>query len=135
MLRTLAAATALAASLLAAGCKDSSAPSESSAVLISDGVPVTGISGSENSRRFYKIVVPPNATSLRVETDEGTGDVDLLLRYNRLPALLESNCESFNDGNEDGCEIDNPTAGNWYIMLFGAEGGYSGVRLTATVTP
>ena len=134
MLRSPVSAIALAAMLLS-GCKDSSGPAPSSATIISAGVPVTGISGSENSRRFYKIVVPPNATELRVETDEGSGDVDLLVRYNRLPTLLDSNCESFNLGNEDGCEIDNPTAGDWYILLFGAEGGYSGARLTVTITP
>ena len=134
MLRKHVGAIALAAILLS-GCKDSSGPSASSAIIISDGVPVTGISGSENSRRYYKVVVPANATGLTVETDEGTGDVDLLVRYNRLPTLLESNCESFNLGNEDGCEIDNPTAGDWYILLFGAEGGYSGARLTVTITP
>ena len=134
MLRTSLGAIAVAAMLLS-GCKDSSGPTTSSAIIVSAGVPVTGISGGENSRRFYKVVVPANATELRVETDEGSGDVDLLVRYNRLPTLLESNCESFNLGNEDGCEIDNPTAGDWYIMLFGAEGGYSGARLTVTITP
>jgi hypothetical protein len=134
MLRTTTCAIAVAAMLLA-GCKDSSGPTTSSAIIVSDGVPVTGISGNENSRRYYKVVVPANATGLRVETDEGSGDVDLLVRYNRLPTLLESNCESFNLGNEDGCEIDNPTAGDWYIMLFGAEFGYSGARLTVTITP
>ena len=134
MLRTPVGAIVLAAMLLS-GCKDSSGPSPSSATIISAGVPVTGISGNENSRRYYKVVVPANATELKVETDEGTGDVDLVIRYNRLPTLLESNCESFNFGNEDGCEIDNPTAGDWYIMLFGADGGYSGARLTVTITP
>ena len=133
MLRPLLATAALAA-LLVSGCKDSNAPTTSQAILISDGVAVTGISGSKNSRRYYRIVVPANATELKVETDEGTGDVDLTVRYNRLPEILEFDCSSFADGNEDGCEVDNPAAGDWYIMLHAAE-AYSGARLTVTITP
>ena len=135
MLRTPPARAIALAAILLSACKDSSGPSPSSATVISAGVPVTGISGNENSRRFYKVVVPANATGLKVETDEGTGDVDLTVRYNRLPTLVEWNCSSFNAGNEDGCEVDNPAAGDWYIMLFGAEDGYSGARLTVTITP
>ena len=133
MLRPLLATAALAA-LLVSGCKDSNAPTTSEAVLISDGVAVTGISGSKNTRKYFRIVVPANATKLQVETDEGSGDVDLTVRYNRLPTILEFECSSFDVGNEDGCEVVNPAAGDWYIMLHAAE-AYSGARLTVTITP
>lgn len=135
MIRALVRSTALAAVIVFSACKDSSGPSTAEATLLTSGVPVTGISGGENSRRYYRIVVPTGATRLRVRTeDDGTGDVDLLIRRGALPTLLESTCESFNLGNEDQCEQENPTPGDWYIMLFGAEGGYTGATLTATVT-
>jgi hypothetical protein len=135
MLRALVRSTAVVAIVAVSACKDSSGPSTSEATLLTSGVPVTGIAGAENSRRYYRIVVPAGATRLRVRTeDDGTGDVDLLVRRGSLPTLLESTCESFNFGNEDQCEQENPTAGDWYIMLFGSEGGYAGATLTATVT-
>ena len=124
---------ALAALALTAACKDSSGPTTANAMPIASGVPVTGISGNENSSRYYRITVPPGSTRLLVETEGGSGDVDLLIRRNRLPSLLESDCESFEVTNDDGCDISNPGAGDWYIMLFGSE-QYAGVTLSATVT-
>ena len=136
MIRSLVRSTALAAVLVFPACKDSSGPSSADAVVISNGVPVTNISGGANNRKYYKIVVPTGATRLRVETDDGSGDVDLVVRWNRLPSLLEFDCGSFETGNDDdGCDMPNPEPGNWYIMLFGAgDNGYSGTTLTATVT-
>jgi hypothetical protein len=134
MFRTLVRSTALAAIVVFSACDDSSGPSTSDATLIVSGVPITGISGGENSRRYYRIVVPTGATRLRVRTEGGAGDVDLLVRHNRLPTLLDSDCESFNFGNEDECDRDDPVSGDWYIMLFGAEDGYENATLTATVT-
>jgi hypothetical protein len=126
----------MVAIVLLSACDDSSTgPSASSAVTITSGVPVTGISGSSNSRKLYRIVVPPASTRLLVETHGGSGDVDLLIRRNRVPTFTDSACESFNDTNDDGCDLTNPVPGDWYILLFGAgDDGYSGATLTATVT-
>ena len=135
MIRTLVRSAALAAVLVASACKDSSGPSTADAIIISNGVAVTNVSGGANTRKYYKIVVPTGATRLRVETEGGTGDVDLVIRWNRLPSLLEFDCGSFDGENDDGCDMPNPEPGNWYIMLFGAgDNGYSGATLTATVT-
>lgn len=136
MIRTLVRSTALAAIVLFSACDDSSTgPSASSALTVTSGVPVTGITGGSNSRKLYRIVVPAGSTRLLVETHGGSGDVDLLIRRNRVPTLLESDCESFEPTNDDGCDLTNPAAGDWYILLFGAgENGYSGTMLTATVT-
>ena len=135
MIRTLVRSTALVAVLVLSACKDSSGPSSADAIVISNGVAVTNISGGANNRKYYKIVGPTGATRLRVETEGGSGDVDLVIRWNRLPSLLEFDCGSFDNANDDGCDLPNPEPGNWYIMLFGAgDNGYSGTTLTATVT-
>ena len=136
MIRPLLRSAALLAIVLFPACDGSSTgPSPSSALTITSGVPVTGISGGENSRKLYRIVVPAGATRLLVETHGGTGDVDLLIRRDRVPTFTASACESFNDTNDDGCDLTNPVAGDWYILLFGAgDNGYSGATLTATVT-
>lgn len=136
MFRMLARSSALCAVVLFSACDDSSSgPSPSSALTISSGVPVTGISGGSNSRKLYRIVVPPGSTRLVVATSGGSGDVDLLIRRNGVPTLLVADCESFETTNDDGCDVPNPGAGDWYILLFGAgDNGYSGATLTATVT-
>jgi hypothetical protein len=137
MIRPILRSLALSAAVLLAGCGDDSStgPSASSAVTVTSGVPVTGISGTANSRKLYKIIVPPGSTRLLVETEGGSGDVDVLIRRNRVPTLLESDCESFEGTNDDGCDVINPGSGTWYILLFGAgDNGYTGATLRATVT-
>jgi hypothetical protein len=135
MIRALLRSAALAALVLSACDSASTGLSPSSALTIDNGVPVTGISGGSRSRRLYRIVIPAGSTRLLVETHGGTGDVDLLVRRDRVPTFTASACESFNETNDDGCELTNPAAGDWYILLFGAgDNGYSGATLTATVT-
>jgi hypothetical protein len=136
MIRTRLRSAALASIVLLSACDSSSTGlSAGSAMTITSGVPVTGLSGGASSRSLYRIVVPAGSTRLVVETHGGTGDVDLLIRRNRVPTLVESTCESFNAGNEDGCDITNPSSGDWYILLFTpGDHSFSGATLTATVT-
>ncbi len=138
MFRTLVRSAAVMMLALAAACDDSpSGPSPSSAVTIMPGVAVTGLFGAPNSRKLYRIVVPAGTPILTVETSGGSGDADILVRRERVPTLIEADCDSFNDGNSDGCSITSPVAGTFYIMLFGSDedSGYSGVTLLATFAP
>ena len=137
MIRPILRALALSTAVLLAACggDSSTGPSAANAVTVTSGVPVTSISGAANSRRLYKITVPSGSTRLLVETEGGSGDVDLLIRRNNVPTLLESDCESFEGTNDDGCDVPNPGSGTWYILLFGAgDNGYTGATLRATVT-
>jgi serine protease len=122
--------------LVIAGCDDSpSGPTTGDAVTITAGVAVTNISGGSNSRKLYRITVPSGAPALTVATHGGSGDVDVLVRRGRVPTLVASDCESFNDDNDDGCSILSPTAGDYYILLYGAgDEGYTGTTLIATLT-
>ena len=125
----------LSAILVSAGCggdddKDPLTPGD--ATLLTSGTAVTGISGSENSLRLYKIVVPSGAAELTVATTGGTGDMDLYVRHGAVPTVTESDCESFGPDNDELCSIPSPPAGDWFILLEGFE-AYSGVSLTATV--
>jgi hypothetical protein len=103
---------------------------------LTSGEPVTGIasSGARGSGLFYKIEVPAGATALAVTLSGGTGDVDLYLGHGGRPSNLEADCWSFNAGNDEACTIDDPAAGWWYILL-DLWDPYTGVTLTATVTP
>ena len=132
----LLARTALVFSIVLAGCGDDDPASPPpTPITITSGVPVTGIAGAENSQRMYVIAVPAGATRLLITTGQGSGDVDMYVRRETPPSLRNptGDCASTGDFTDEMCDLANPTAGNWYILLFGWE-SYSGVTLTATVT-
>jgi serine protease len=91
------------------------------------GVPATVAQGTW---AYYCITVPPGATNLSVQIS-GTGDVDLYTRYAGLPDSANYNCRPFINGSNETCTQANPSAGTWYIGLYGYTGG--SVTLTATV--
>jgi hypothetical protein len=99
---------------------------------LSNGVPVTGISGEAGSMRFYAIQVPAGAARLIVSVAGGTGDVDLYVRRGGLPQEYVYDCRPFRPGNEETCTFVSPAAGAWYIMLRGYA-AYAGVSLVARV--
>lgn len=134
MIRLLAR-SALVLSLALAACGDDDDPTGPGAVtLLTSGTPVTNISGALNSQKVYRIPVAAGATRLTVTTAGGSGDVDILVRRGSPPTETSvDDCESLNFGNDDSCILTNPTAGDWFILLYGSE-AYSGATLTATVT-
>jgi hypothetical protein len=105
---------------------------------LTSGVPVTDISsaGARGSTRLWKIIVPTGTTNLRVTLSGGTGDVDLYINPGTPPDLAEGDyaCFSFNGGNNELCQVTNPVAGTWFILL-DLWDPYTGVTLTATTTP
>ena len=103
---------------------------------LTSGVAVTGLSSTaaRGSTRLWKIIVPAGKTNLSVTLSGGTGDVDLYIRQGTPPTFSNFACASENGGNNELCSVNNPAAGTWYVML-GLWDPYSGVTLTATVTP
>ncbi len=100
---------------------------------LTNGVPVSGLSGAAGSETFYKIVVPASQTSLVIFTSGGTGDVDLYVRLGAKPTTGTWDYRPYLVGNEETVTINTPTAGTYYIMLRGYS-AYTGVTLKATYT-
>ncbi|QSQ24353.1 M4 family metallopeptidase [Pyxidicoccus parkwayensis] len=98
---------------------------------LTNGVAVTGLAGSMGGSTYYKLTVPPNQTSLVFTTSGGTGDVDLYVKFGSVPTTSSYDCRPFVSGNNETCTINNPAAGDWYVMLDGYS-AYSGVSLTGT---
>jgi hypothetical protein len=99
------------------------------ATQLGNGVPVTNLSGSEDSVQEFEITVPENTKLLRIESYGGTGDCDLF--------ALSPNYEYFYsdaDGSNEMIVIGYPNTGKWYIDLEGYE-DYSSVSLIATYYP
>lgn len=131
---------ALAASL--AACSDGTGPGNDdgeggdgggSGTALTSGAPLTGRSGDEGSTVLYRISVPAGATLLTVTTSGGTGDLDLYVRQGQEPTASSYDCESAGGDNNETCDLEDPAAGTWYIVLEGFE-AYGGATLLATVT-
>lgn len=94
------------------------------------GVPATNLSGQAGSETFYRVTVPPGATSLQISTSGGSGDCDLYVAYGYQPNLFDYDYRPYLYGNNETVTITNPAAGDWHIMLDGYQ-SYSGVTLLA----
>jgi len=98
---------------------------------LQNGVPVTGISGSQNSEKIYRIEVPAGQTNLEIASWGGTGDADLYVKFGSRPTTGSYDYRPFLAGTDETVSINSPTAGTWYIMLRGYS-DYSGASLKAT---
>jgi hypothetical protein len=99
--------------------------------LLDNGVPVTGISGAQGSERFYRIIVPSGQATLQFSISGGTGDADLYVKRDSVPTTTEYDYRPFLIGNNETVAINNPTGGNWLIMIRGYQ-AYANVTLVAT---
>lgn len=91
---------------------------------------VTGLSGSRNSEKYYKVPVPAGQSKLEVKTANGDGDVDVYLRQGSRPTTSTYTARGYSSGNAETVTITNPEPGDWYVMVRGYA-AFSGVTLTA----
>ncbi|WP_018231890.1 S8 family peptidase [Thioalkalivibrio thiocyanodenitrificans] len=98
---------------------------------IKTGETIDGITGDQGSERYFFIEVPAGASDLVISTFEGTGDVDLYVRFGTPPTQSEYDCRPYLPGNEETCEFSTAPDGIWYIMLHGWD-AYADVSLTAS---
>jgi uncharacterized protein YkwD len=101
------------------------------ATTLTNAEPTTGLSGSTNSKQYFKIEVPANATNLVIKTSGGDGDVDLYVKAGQQPTLNSYDCRPSQTGNNESCDNLTKTDTTYYIMLHGYY-DYSGVTLSAS---
>jgi hypothetical protein len=94
---------------------------------LSNGVPVTGLSGAAGSKRYFVISSVPAGYKIKVSISGGTGAVVLYLRGGVLPTLTSYDCRS-----SPICQDSYPAATSYYVMLIGNT-AYSGLTLQATL--
>jgi serine protease len=121
-----------AAAAVAAASGDTTPPAGDDNTL-TDGEAKTGLSGATNAETFYTMTVPSGATNVTFTMSGGTGDTDLYVRAGSKPTTSTYDCRPFENGNNEECSIDSPTAGTYHVMLRGYS-AYSGVSLVGNIT-
>ncbi len=91
----------------------------------------SNISGSTGVKYYYKIDVPAGASDLKIESYNGSGDVDMYLRRGALPTTSAYDCRPYKNGNNETCTVSSPAAGTYYILLHGYS-AFSGLSLKTT---
>ena len=100
---------------------------------LSKGVAKTGLSGAQGSETRYTFEVPAGASNVTFNTSEGTGDVDLYVKFGSEPTVAAGTtgqCRPWRDGNVENCTFATTQAGTYHVMLHGYR-SYSGLRLVA----
>ena len=100
-------------------------------VVLSNGVPVSGLADVAGGQKYFSLVVPAGQSSLTIKISGGTGDVDLYTKLGSQPTLSSYSCRPYLTGNAETCTFTSPAAGTYYVMLR-AYTAYSGVTLTGT---
>ena len=100
------------------------------------GVPES-ISGEARSSTYFSITVPAGTSGLRVRTFNGTGDLDLFVSRDVLPARSSTECPYSGGATSYTCDVAPAVAATYYILVY-SSGGYANVMLEAsplTITP
>jgi len=99
--------------------------------VLQNGVPVSGLSGTLGSQRFWTMTVPTGASNLQFQMSGGTGDADLYVRFGSAPTMTTWDCRPFASGNNETCTFASPAAGTWHVLIVGDD-PYSGMTLVGS---
>lgn len=97
---------------------------------LSNGVPVSGLSGSQGNWRYYQIAVPSGRDALSVTLRGVTGDADVYVKRGGIPTASSYDYRPYLAGSNETVRISRPSSGTWYIAVH-AYSNYSSATLTA----
>ncbi|MEO8497835.1 MAG: sialate O-acetylesterase [Planctomycetota bacterium] len=101
---------------------------------LADGSPVSGLAGDRWTSLVFKISVPVNQTRLTLTTRGSAGGreagVTLYAKHGTTPTTTVNAARSGLVGNNERISIDNPTSGDWFVLLY-ATTAYGDVSLSA----
>lgn len=100
---------------------------------LTNGVPVTGLSGSAGTELRYTLAVPAGATGLKFVTSGGSGDADLYVKFGSAPTTASYDCKSEGSTNAETCNIATAQAGTYHVLVRGYS-AFSGLGLTGSYT-
>ncbi|TKR30861.1 protease [Luteimonas gilva] len=95
--------------------------SDDEAELLSNRVPVTGLTGAAGDELLYMIEVPAGTRSLNLRSYGGTGDVSLYVAYDDVPSTTVYDRKSAKPGNSEAVVYTNPAPGTYYVRVAGVQ--------------
>ena len=99
---------------------------------LTSGVPVSGESIAQGTWKYYSLTVPSGATNLTFATTNATGDVDIYTQAGAKPTSSSYVCRPYTASGNETCSATDPSAGTWWLGVYGyAAGTYT---VTGTVT-
>ncbi|RDZ27549.1 peptidase S8, partial [Lysobacter silvisoli] len=100
---------------------------------LTNGTPVTGLSGATGAELRYTLVVPSGASNLKFVTTGGSGDADLFVKFGSAPTTASYDCKSEGSTNAETCNIATAQAGTYHVLVRGYS-AFSGLSLTGSFT-
>ena len=98
---------------------------------LTNGVAVTGLSGSTGTEQNFTMDVPAGASNLAFNMSGGSGDADLYVKFGSAPTTSSYDCRPYASGNNESCPVASPQQGTYYVMIR-AYSTYSGVSLVGS---
>ena len=89
---------------------------------------LSNLSGSRRAWDRYTWDIPAGVSSMNVNISGGSGDADLYVRFGSQPSTGTYDCRPWENGNNESCSFNNPSAGTWHIGIYGYR-AYSGVTM------
>jgi len=117
--------------LLAGGATAGLPHTALAATVLENGTPINAISGASGSNTFYTLQVEAGASNLNFNTNGGSGDADLYVKFGSEPTSNNYDCRPYRWGNDEVCDIANVQAGTYHVMVSGYS-AFSGVTLSSS---
>jgi microbial collagenase len=90
---------------------------------VADNVLEKGVSkvasGNKGEDVHFIMNVPEGASALKFDTNSGSGDADMYVKFGSAPTTSDYDCRPYKGGNVEHCDISNIEAGTYYVMLHG----------------
>jgi PKD repeat protein len=106
-------------------------------VALSKGVGVassTASTAANNNWKDFTVAVPSGATNLTVVTSGASGDVDLYVKSGAQATLTVYDCRPYTSTGNETCTFATPTAGTYYVRVYGYQTGTVNFTVTANWT-
>jgi vibriolysin len=101
--------------------------------VLTNNVPVTGLSAAKGVSTAFTLAVTAGATGLKFQISGGTGDADLYVKFGTAPTDTSFDCRPFLNGNNETCNVATAKVGTYHVRLK-AFAAYSGVTLKGSFT-
>ncbi|MBK9657260.1 MAG: pre-peptidase C-terminal domain-containing protein [Rhodanobacteraceae bacterium] len=107
------------------------------ATALSNGVGAAGSTASTSANsnwKDYTVAIPAGATNLTIATSGASGDVDLYVKAGAQATLTVYDCRPYTGTGNESCPFATPTAGTYYVRVYGYATGTVNFTVTASWT-